>query len=445
MERPRSDDTPDPAFGDAVAVRALDDPAAVDRWRSARRRRRVEPDPRANPWLVGLLVLAACEPANTPLRWLNDEPAARWWYLVPVWAGALAVGLADGRGLRGAVRAPARWLLAATVWMMLVSPFGLTPEVDLVTATGLAAFVLAGCAVVETGGWPMLRAALYPTSVILLVATALIEITELVGDRWVGVFRDANALAFGCVVAAVSGVDRWMRGSGSGGLLLAWASVPVLVLSDGRMAMVALVIAVVVIVRPALPRWLLPTALVLLVIVGSWLLADSGRRDDIGRAISRSGDSQEITTFTGRDRIWDIALEQIRDRPLVGVGAGSTPELFVQERLDGRIDYFDIVHAHDLWLQLGLSGGLPAIVFVAIGAVGFTLRALRRPVRDRDALLIAVLVHGITEDVIAEPRYTLVIVAAAFASVSRRERRRPQHDDQEPTSVHAVLHPAPLP
>jgi O-antigen ligase len=184
-----------------------------------------------------------------------------------------------------------------------------------------------------------------------------------------------------------------------------------------------MVLAVAVMARPALPRWVLPMSLLSLTVVGAWLLADGGRRDDIGRAISRSGDPQEITTFTGRDVIWDVAVEQISRQPLTGIGAGSTPEVFRQERLEGRIDYVDVVHAHDLWLQLGMSGGVPAMVSVGIGALGFTVRAIRRPVRDRDALMIATLVHGITEDVVAEPRYTLVIVAAAFASVARHRKR----------------------
>jgi O-antigen ligase len=389
---------------------------------TGRARRVVDPDPRADPWLTALLVLSACEPAHTPLRWITDAQAARWWFLVPLWIAAAMVGLADGRGLRGAVRAPARWLLAAAVWMMLVSPVGLVPHLDLATSAGLAAFVLAGCAVVEVGGWPRMRAALFPASVILLSASALTELSGLDGERWMGVFRDANALALGCVVAAVSGLDRWMRRRGAGGLLLMWSSIPLLLLSDGRMAMVALVVALAVVVRPALPRGFLTAALVVGLVAGAWLLADGSRREQLGRSVSRSGDTEELATVTGRTAIWEVALRNVGDRPLTGVGAGSTPEVFASAPPDGRIEYFEVVHGHDLWVQLALSGGIPAVVLVALGGVGYARRAARRPIRDREALVLAIVIQGLTEDVVAEPHLALLVVAAAFASVSRRTR-----------------------
>jgi O-antigen ligase len=371
--------------------------------------------------LVALLVLAACEPQNTPLRWLSDHPSARWWYLVPVWTFALIVGLVDGRGLRAAVRAPAHWLLLTGIWMMVVSPFGLVPHLDLATAAGFTAFVLAGAAVVDAGGWPRVRAALFPASAILLIASTLTELSGIGGSRWFGVFRDPNALAFGCVVAALCGIDRWMRG-GRNGLLLASASLPVLVLTDGRIAIAALAVGVAALVRPALPSFVVPLAIVA-VCTGVVLLAvDESLGERASRTVSRSGESEEIRTLTGRTEIWQIALDEVRVRPVTGIGAGSTPEMYTVAEEDDLIG-FVVTHGHNVWVQLALSGGAVAVLLVALGTIDFAIRARIRPVRDRDALMLALFVHGITEDVMAEPRFTVILTAGAFAATAPRRGR----------------------
>jgi O-antigen ligase len=371
--------------------------------------------------LVVLLVLAACEPANTPLRWLSDDPAARWWFLIPLWGFALLVGLVDDRGLRAAVRTPARWLLLTGIWMMVVSPVGLVPHLDLATATGFTAYVLAGAAVVDAGGWPRLRAALFPASAVLLVASTLTELSGIGGSRWFGVFRDPNALAFGCVVAALCGVDRWMRG-GRHGLLLAAAALPVLVLTDGRIAMAALAVGLAALVRPALPRMILPLVIIAVCTGVVLLVANDSLGERASRTVSRTGASEEIRTLTGRTEIWRIALDEVRDRPITGVGAGSTPEMFAVAEEQDRIG-FVVTHGHDLWVQLALSGGVVAVALVLLGSIDFAIRARIRPIRDRDALMLALLVHGITEDVMAEPRYTVIIAAAAFATTVPRSAR----------------------
>lgn len=371
-----------------------------------------------------LLVLGACEPSRTPLRWLSDTSSARWWYLVPVWTLALAVGLAEGRGLRRARRAPVGWLLGAMLWTMLVSPFGLLPDVDLAVAAGLTAFVLAGAAIVEAGGWSTIRACVFPASSVLMVASALTEVFESDGERWSGVFRDPNTLGFACVVAVLVGIDRAMRHAGRGGLVLAIGAMPVLLLTDGRVAIVALAAGSIVLLRPMLPRWVLPTMFVVVAIGATALLVDDQLGERASRSLSRSGDTREISTLTGRTAIWEVAVDEIGGHPLTGVGAGSTSEVYRWEAPGERINYAEVTHGHDLWVQLALSGGMPAVGFVAVGVVGYIRRAVRRPVRDRDALMLALLVHGLTEDVVAEPRWTLILAAAAFASTAGGSRRR---------------------
>lgn len=79
---------------------------------------------------------------------------------------------------------------------------------------------------------------------------------------------------------------------------------------------------------------------------------------------------------------------------------------------------FDVGTAHNLWLQLGLNGGVVAVGLVLIAFVQYALTAGVSPVRDRDAIMAALFVHGLTEDVVREPKATLLLIAAAIASVS---------------------------
>jgi O-antigen ligase len=340
---------------------------------------------------------------------------------VPLWSCMLLLASIDGRGLRAARRAPTRWLLCCGLWMMVVSPFGLVPHLDLATAAGFTTFVLFGASIVDAGGWPRLRGAVFPASVVLLTASVLTELSGIGGSRWMGVFRDPNALAFGCVIAALSGLDRWMRG-GRGGLLLAAAALPILVLTDGRMAMIALVVGAAALVRPVLPRFVVPAALLITVVGALFLATDTSLGERASRTVSRSGEASEIATVTGRTEIWDVAIDDLRHRPLTGIGAGSTPEAFEVAVEQGRIG-FAVTHGHNMWIQLGLSGGVVAVAFAAIGSASYAVRARIRPVRDRDALMLAILIHGLTEDVVAEPRYTLIIAAAAIASTAPRRGR----------------------
>jgi O-antigen ligase len=94
----------------------------------------------------------------------------------------------------------------------------------------------------------------------------------------------------------------------------------------------------------------------------------------------------------------------------------------VTAKQDDRIR-FVVTHGHNLAVQLLLSGGVVAALLVLLGVLEFAVRAHIRPVRDRDALMIAMFVHGFTEDVVSEPRSTLILVAAAFAATAPRRGR----------------------
>jgi O-antigen ligase len=76
-----------------------------------------------------------------------------------------------------------------------------------------------------------------------------------------------------------------------------------------------------------------------------------------GRSLSWSW-----VTDDPRVKVWGLALQMIRDRPLLGQGLGNYKLLY-----NGEVPGYDsIAHAHNLWLKLGAEAGLPLMI-------GFTL------------------------------------------------------------------------
>lgn len=166
-----------------------------------------------------------------------------------------------------------------------------------------------------------------------------------------------------------------------------------------------------------LPRVTVPLVVGSLLTVGI-LVTQTSLLDSSTETLSRSGNETELTTLTGRTDIWDISLGAIATQPVTGYGPGSTTDLFKEIKPEGVLGTFEINHAHNLWLQLGLIGGLPSIGFVTFALIGYAIQTRGNRVRDRDAIVLAIAVFGISEPVIsAEPNIFLVILAAAVASV----------------------------
>lgn len=60
--------------------------------------------------------------------------------------------------------------------------------------------------------------------------------------------------------------------------------------------------------------------------------------------------------------VWNLALQMIRDRPLLGQGLGNFKLLY-----NGEVpDYDYIAHAHNFWLMLGSEAGLPTMILFTL-------------------------------------------------------------------------------
>ena len=112
------------------------------------------------------------------------------------------------------------------------------------------------------------------------------------------------------------------------------------------------------------------------------------------KAVSRSGDVGEVTSFTGRTEIWYAVLKLVEAQPLMGYGYASS--VFVLPQHASEVG-FATSHAHNVMLQLLLTTGWIGVALFVLSMAGVTLRAI--VYRDRIAfgMMAFVLLNGITE------------------------------------------------
>lgn len=134
-------------------------------------------------------------------------------------------------------------------------------------------------------------------------------------------------------------------------------------------SMVALMVEIAVILlswsRPvrrfATSRNALLVAIVFFVLIVFVRIADYLPYDQIATFLGKDLTYSQGSTFTGRIYIWDSVLGSIVESPIIGHG--------YQQYVATNLWQFYYVHdygsAHNLWLQLGFTAGLPGIVLFA--------------------------------------------------------------------------------
>jgi len=201
-----------------------------------------------------------------------------------------------------------------------------------------------------------------------------------------------------------------------------------LMLSQSRMALVAVLVSGFIFwlrVRPG-ASWLIPIG-VLIATVITLTTASVGLENvlpkELVKLVSRSGDVNELLTLTGRSVIWDFALHQIAEAPILGHGHNSSETIFLE-----RFLYFTVTHAHNLILQSLFSVGMAGTLFLVTILVIQLRTFLVSPDLFRDVMLVTLLVSGITESAFyTRLPGTLTIIwmfTIALAAYHVVERRR---------------------
>jgi O-antigen ligase len=151
-----------------------------------------------------------------------------------------------------------------------------------------------------------------------------------------------------------------------------------------------------------------------LALTGLMLFATASGRfafdsDALINIISRSGDREELRTFTGRTEIWEYAWNKCLQSPLFGYGYG-TSRFVLQEDPNYPLT-FQANHAHNLYLNMALTAGLPGALLLIVMIAHLAIQNLRFSCSVPSIALAFVITGSITESLLygAMPRSHMII------------------------------------
>ena len=143
--------------------------------------------------------------------------------------------------------------------------------------------------------------------------------------------------------------------------------------------------------------------------------------EEIFSLLSRSGDASEITSGTGRTRIWAVVFELIPQAWLLGRGYASA-----QHILPIHPDLFEAAaHCHNLYLELLFCSGLLGLSLFVWATLTSLILAARVGAGRELALFCFFLPYGLTEPIIGSTTYLgLIIWQAAIVLLFQRAGER---------------------
>ncbi len=198
---------------------------------------------------------------------------------------------------------------------------------------------------------------------------------------WRGIFGEKNTLGRFATLALIVGASSYGDARSEGRVWHLWVPVTILavLLVMSKSATAVLVAVILALLWPLFRalrgnRTLLVSALIFVALVGLGISAFFIEvSDTIFNSLGRDA------TLTGRTRLWELVLEKILERPLLGYGFGSFwlglngPSADVWELLG-----FATPHSHNGLLDLMLNiGGLGTGLFL-IGFCDGLFKAIRR-------------------------------------------------------------------
>jgi putative inorganic carbon (hco3(-)) transporter len=279
------------------------------------------------------------------------------------------------------------------------------------------------------------------------LAGALIWVLPAAGLALVAFFKD-KAWFIGSAASKV----RWLRAFGWAVFLAGTMFFTVLgwVLAQSRGAYLAIILAALGASLAVLPRRLrLPGIALVLVIglTGLWFFYQVGWETvstNISDTLSVNNGAFSLDTLSSRAEIWSRGVWALRDAPLTGLGMNSFRNVvhLIYPMLSVPAS-FNLGHAHNEFLQVGLDLGLPGLVaFLALNILAFVMiyRAFQAGGAERwlalglGGGLLAHLIYGMTDAVAlgAKPGFLFWWLLALIYGLYR-QTQMPSHATERAT------------
>jgi exopolysaccharide production protein ExoQ len=341
------------------------------------------------------------------------------------------VWIARNHKLAGHLFGQHLWLGALVGWAWMTTFWSVDPNTTAMRSLAITMSLI--CAVgLVTRFDPMMLVRVVAGA--LTIGTSLSVIGFMRGDpmvwdslAWVGlrgVFTHKNLLGQCCVMALILGAglmlqrgpDRWL------GLVVVLFAVRALWLSKSATGLaasaigLALLVMIVALTSKRLPGIVKP---LMVLSAGGAAAAAIVFREQIINLLGRE------STLTGRDEIWEFAIDRIREEPLFGHGfrayfTAPGNDQFIKFYFKGQ--QYDQAHSSVLqtMLDLGLVGFALLVAFVLTTLIR-SPQAMTDPARRVwVALFVAILINAQTEALILSPTgFTwLIWQVAAFAIIA---------------------------
>lgn len=113
--------------------------------------------------------------------------------------------------------------------------------------------------------------------------------------------------------------------------------------------------------------------------------------------VSRTGDLQEIFSFTGRSDIWQIVLSKFYESPLIGWGYAKSADIL---GMNSDAVGFTVGQAHNLYLQVLISLGLLGAIIFFSWYVWLLLYSVRCKKYGQLIIFLYIAIVGFTETII---------------------------------------------
>lgn len=357
---------------------------------------------------------------------------------------ALVAG-ANHLQLRQISKPPLRWFALWLAWAAGSSVFAPTGPSAVLTA-GLFAVVAATAIYIygESGELGLARTLMgaFAIFVVLSVLSKAMDSSVSLGfrgDRLSLLALEANQLVRMAALAALSSACFLLHGARSrsttrviAGSIAIVACLAVVVAGQSRTGSAALLTSAVVFAISLAPlakrRVIAAVGAVSLVLVLGIALAAAGSFADLfgefESVASREDDSidqtREIQSLNGRLEIWPEVFSEAAEQPISGYGLGNDRLVVTQLYAEGRIGWL-AQHSHNLLLQVLLTTGFVGLVLMLVAFVSTSARAFDANSPLGPALLVLVLIDGITEAAIRVPSFGWFALMAAAAVAASGE------------------------